>query len=56
MQRPLQITFRNMKPSEAVEARIKKDVEKLEFTCNGYFVMLTPLNAGLQFQNCHHRL
>jgi cold shock CspA family protein/ribosome-associated translation inhibitor RaiA len=33
MQRPLQITFLNMKPSEAVEARIKKDVAKLEKSC-----------------------
>jgi len=34
MQRPLQITFRNMKPSEAVEARIKQDVAKLEKSCD----------------------
>lgn len=30
MQHPLQITFRHMEPSEAVEAQIKKHVEKLE--------------------------
>ena len=33
MQRPLQITFRNMKPSEAVETRIKQNVAKLEKSC-----------------------
>ena len=33
MQRPLQITFRNMKPSEAVETRIQQDVAKLERSC-----------------------
>jgi ribosomal subunit interface protein len=33
MQRPLQITFRNMKSSEAVETRIKQDVAKLERSC-----------------------
>ena len=33
MQRPLQITFRNMKPSEAVETRIQQNVAKLERSC-----------------------
>src|SRR3989304_6767090 len=30
MQLPLQITFRNLKPSEAVEARVRKEAEKLD--------------------------
>jgi len=30
MEIPLQITFRNMAPSEAIERRIRKKVEKLE--------------------------
>ena len=34
MQRPLQITFRNMKPSEAVETRIRQNVEKLDKSCD----------------------
>jgi hypothetical protein len=34
MQRPLQITFRNMKPSEAVETRIRQNVEKLDESCD----------------------
>ena len=30
---PLQISFRNMKPSEAVETRVRKEVAKLETFC-----------------------
>jgi ribosome-associated translation inhibitor RaiA len=30
MQLPLQITFRNLEPSEAVEARVRKESEKLD--------------------------
>lgn len=34
MQLPLQITFRDMDPSDAVEAMIRKDAEKLDKLCD----------------------
>ncbi len=35
MQLPLEITFRNMKPSEAVEAKVREKVDKLDELCDG---------------------
>jgi cold shock CspA family protein len=34
MQKPLQITFRNLPPSEAIEAKVRQQVDKLEELCD----------------------
>ena len=57
MQRPLQITFRNMKTSEAVEARIRKNVEKLEKSCDnllGCRVVVEAPHAHQQKGGLYH--
>ena len=51
MQRPLQITFRNMKTSEAVEARIRKNVEKLEKSCDN----LLGCRVVVEAPHAHHQ-
>jgi cold shock CspA family protein len=57
MQRPLKINFRNMGPSEAVEARIRQNVEKLERSCDrllGCRVVLEAPHAHQQKGGLYH--
>lgn len=51
MQRPLQINFRNMKPSEAVEARIRQNVEKLDKSCDN----LLGCRVVVEAPHAHHQ-
>ena len=51
MQRPLQITFRNMKTSEAVEARIRQNVERLEKSCDN----LLSCRVVIEAPHAHHQ-
>ncbi|HLN97533.1 MAG TPA: HPF/RaiA family ribosome-associated protein [Pyrinomonadaceae bacterium] len=48
---PLQISFRNMKPSEAVENRVREEVSKLETFYQG--IMRCRVEVGLPHK--HHR-
>lgn len=52
MKLPLQITFRNMEPSEAVAARITKKTQKLEHFCNQIISCRVVFEA--QHQHHHH--
>jgi ribosomal subunit interface protein len=57
MQRSLQITFRNMKTSEAVEARIRQNLEKLEKSCDtllGCRVVVEAPHAHQQKGGLYH--
>lgn len=51
MEIPLQITFRNMAPSEAIEKRIRKKVEKLELLYN----RLLSCRVIIEAPHRHHR-
>lgn len=50
MQTPLQITFRDMEPSEAVEARIREKAEKLE----QYYDKITSCRVMVEAPHAHH--
>ena len=50
MQLPLQITFRNMRPSEAVEAKIRERAEKL----NRYYDRIMSCRVVVEPQHKHH--
>ncbi|MDP2783373.1 MAG: HPF/RaiA family ribosome-associated protein [Sulfurimicrobium sp.] len=49
MQRPLQIVFRNMPPSDAVETHIKEKVEKLEL----FYSHIIGCNATVEIAGKH---
>jgi len=51
MQTPLQITFRDMATSEAVEARIREKVESLEH----FFPRITACRVVVEAPAHHHR-
>ena len=48
---PVQITFRNMKPSEAVEARVREEVAKLETFYNG----IVHCRVVVELPHKHHK-
>ena len=48
---PVQITFRNMKPSEAVDARVREEVAKLETFYNG----IMHCRVMVELPHRHHR-
>lgn len=48
MQVPLQVTFRNMGPSEAVEAEVRKRVDKLNHRCRAMVSCRVVVEAPLQ--------
>ena len=48
---PVQITFRNMKPSEAVDARVREEVAKLETFHNG----IMHCRVMVELPHRHHR-
>lgn len=50
MQLPLQITFRHMEPSEAVEARLHKEAEKLE----RFFDHIMSCRISVEAPHGHH--
>ena len=50
MQLPLQITFRNMDPSDAISDAIKKKAEKLE----GYTDHITSCHVVIETPHRHH--
>ena len=50
MKLPLQITFRNMEPSDAVAARITKKARKLEHFCN----QIMACRVVFEAQHQHH--
>ena len=50
MQLPLQITFRNMQPSEAVEAKIRERAEKLD----KYYEHIMSCRVIVEPQHKHH--
>ena len=50
MKLPLQITFRNMEPSEAVAARITKKAQKLDHFCN----QIMACRVVFEAQHQHH--
>ena len=52
MQLPLQITFRNMQPSEAVEAKIRERAEKL----NNYYDHIMSCRVVIEPHHKHHRM
>lgn len=51
MQIPLQITFRNLGRSQAVEARVREHVEKLDKYCD----RITGCRVVVEEQHKHHR-
>jgi ribosomal subunit interface protein len=51
MQLPLQITFRNMQPSEAIEAKIREKAEKLD----KYYDRIMSCRVVVEPQHKHHR-
>ena len=51
MKLPLQITFRNMEPSEAVEARIREKAEKLDRFCDQIMSCRVVFEAHHQHQH-----
>ena len=51
MKIPLQITFRNMAPTEAIEKRIRKKVEKLEL----FYNRLRSCKVTVEAPHRHHR-
>jgi cold shock CspA family protein/ribosome-associated translation inhibitor RaiA len=51
MKLPLQIAFRNMKPSEAVDARVREEVAKLETFYNG----IMHCHVMVELPHRHHR-
>ena len=51
MQLPLQITFRNLRHSEAIEARIRERAEKLEKYSN----RITSCRVAVEAQHKHHQ-
>ena len=51
MQVPLQIRFKNLEPSEAVEARVRKHVDKLE----RYFNEIISCRVTLDAAHKHHQ-
>ena len=48
---PVQIAFRNMKPSEAVEARVREEVEKLET----FYNRIMRCRVIVEIPHRHHR-
>lgn len=50
MDTPIQITFRNMEPSEAVDRRIRSEAEKLE----KYFDHITSCRVVIEVPHRHH--
>ena len=50
MKIPLQITFRNMEPSEAVEAKVREKAEKL----NHFFPHIMSCRVVVEFRHKHH--
>ena len=48
---PLQITFRNMEPSEAVEAAVREKAEKL----NHFFPHIMSCRVVIELRHQHHR-
>lgn len=48
---PLQISFRNMKPSEAVEARVREEVAKLETFYKG----IMHCRVVVELPHRHHK-
>jgi ribosome-associated translation inhibitor RaiA len=50
MQTPLQITFRNMEHSDAVEARVRELAEKLDH----YFDRITACHVVIEAPHRHH--
>jgi len=51
MQTPLQLTWHGLDPSDAVEARIRRDVARLEHV----FPRITGCTVALEAPNRHHR-
>jgi len=51
MQVPIQITFRQMEPSPALEARIRQRAEQLE----QFFDRITACRVTIECQHHHHR-
>ena len=51
MKLPLQISFRNMKPSEAVEARVREEVAKLET----FYAGIMHCRIVVELPHKHHR-
>ncbi|MEW5703672.1 MAG: ribosome-associated translation inhibitor RaiA [Pseudomonadota bacterium] len=50
MEIPLQITFRNMDPSEAIEANVREKTDKLE----RYFDRITSCRVVIEAPHRHH--
>lgn len=48
---PVQIAFRNMKPSEAVDARVREEVQKLE----SFYNRIMRCRVIVEIPHRHHR-